>query len=154
MITTAMLALSAFTMLPDCLPFATLSRSPARRGPREEVQVCVGRGDDRGHFTFARAASSAGGEQTRFTATSRACPAALPILQRMETLALPTPDVPGYGDEARRLTLDGIEYRLETLATFGDRGGKVQLTSNVGTPLAEWAEAIFGALEGCWRPAG
>ena len=151
MITTSLLAVAASAMLPECLPFATLSRSPARRGGREQIQICVGRDEDRGHFTFAHTAFARDNAETRSAANSRTCAAVLPVLHRMETLAMPTPDVPGYGTDLNTLTLDGVAYRLETLATYGDRGGKLELSSNVGTPLAAWSDAMFGALESCWR---
>lgn len=151
MITTGLLALTASAMLPECLPFATISRSPARRGGREQVQICVGRDEDRGHFLFTHTAFARDNAETRSAANTRTCPAVLPILQRMEALAMPTPNVPGYGPDLNTLTLDGVSYRLETLATYSDRGGKVELSSNVDTPLAAWSDAMLGALEGCWR---
>ncbi|TPG51681.1 hypothetical protein EAH76_16855 [Sphingomonas glacialis] len=60
-------------------------------------------------------------------ADSRGCPAMLPVLKAMRTLAVPRPTVPGMEQRLGSIIVDGIGYRLRTQARFDGGGGAVGL---------------------------
>jgi hypothetical protein len=50
------------------------------------------------------------------------------------------------------LTMDGTTYRLESEAQAPyTNNGRMMLQTNVETPLAQWVDRMFAALEPCWR---
>jgi hypothetical protein len=82
-----------------------------------------------------------------------ACPAALPVLKRLERLKMPQPDVPGFGRDANIIIMDGASYRLSGIARHADgQPGDYSIESNRHSPLARWADKLFQVLEKCWKP--
>jgi hypothetical protein len=69
----------------------------------------------------------------------------------MRKLEAPQPDPPGIDPNQQiSITMDGVGYLLRAPATFGDKSGKLTMSSNIGTPLAEWVETSLKRLENCW----
>jgi hypothetical protein len=68
----------------------------------------------------------------------------------MAAVNLPAPAPYGIG-KGSYIVLDGIEYRLKAPASYAGAPGTVEITSNIGTPLANWVEASLVALEPCWK---
>jgi hypothetical protein len=60
------------------------------------------------------------------------------------------PDVPGLGSEIAELVLDGVSYTLEAPGRVGKGYGRFSISSNIGTPLARWADTTLAVLEPCW----
>ena len=91
--------------------------------------------------------------RARAWTSTEVCPAALPVLRRLERLAMPHPDVPGYRRGANVIIMDGARYRLNGIARHADgQPGDYSIESNVGSPLAQWIDKLFSVLEKCWRP--
>lgn len=84
-------------------------------------------------------------------ASSKTCPAVLPVLKQLERLRLPQPDVPGIGRDYDKIVMDGVQYRLNGTSRHVDgQPGDYAIESNTRTPLAKWADALFRSLDGCW----
>lgn len=86
------------------------------------------------------------GKPLQWTDTLR-CPAAADAIEAMR--AIQTHPNPPPNDDLI-LTMDGVAYELDAPADFGPRTGRLRMTSNVGTPLAKWADATLTALAPCW----
>lgn len=101
------------------------------------------------------------GDETQRTQESHAkaadCPQIEARLHALETLAPPQIMLPGIGPTERPPipVLDGVAYRLQSgWVIFGETDiGGIELSSNVGTPLAVWTDETFAALEPCWTQA-
>jgi hypothetical protein len=131
--------------------WGTLTRKPALRlqSVKVEIGTIVGRRGPEGiHFWLKRTLTDRDRVETGWT-TTLACPAARPALARMEEVSA-SPDVPGLGNEELEITLDGVSYTLETPGRIGRGYGRFAISSNVGTPLAGWADATLATLEPCW----
>jgi len=66
---------------------------------------------------------------------------------------MPLIDVPTVGrDDRQRPPLDGVTYSLWSHSpTWPDAFGySVQVSSNRGTPLAEWSQRLRNTLHDCW----
>lgn len=86
-------------------------------------------------------------------ARASGCPGAVQALEALEHLPAPIIDVPTLGNEERfSPPLDGVTYRLWSRWPKwpGAIGYEVSLESNVGTPLAEWAQGFRATMEPCW----
>jgi hypothetical protein len=81
-----------------------------------------------------------------------ACPAALPVLQRLEAISAVTHDVSGFGREEEVFLLEGTGYTLEGNAIHADgQAGSFRISSNIGSPLGDWAADLLFALNPCWK---
>jgi len=120
---------------------------------RTSETVCVGRDPDgrAGDYLLRRVATDAHRHATTTWVRTRNCPAALTRIQELEDLAMPRPDLPGFGQEVQEITLDGAGYRLTTSALYGGTLSQIAVESNVGTPLANWIDQALTALRPCWR---
>ncbi|MEA3045880.1 MAG: hypothetical protein QOJ53_212 [Sphingomonadales bacterium] len=122
---------------------------------RSEIEVEIGvlqRQRSTRHYWFRRASARDGFGPPEY-ATTAECPIAHDRLESLEQIPMPVPDLPGFGRESTQIILDGAQYVLETPALHQDgQSGDLKLTSNVGSPLARWIDALIAALEPCWRP--
>jgi hypothetical protein len=96
------------------------------------------------------------------TLTAEECPALLEELAALERLRLPSIDVPGVGREPNPRTalgaiMDGYDNRLWTRNAGWDRRmlfvDDVEISGNIGTPVASWGDSTLAALAPCWREA-
>ena len=86
-------------------------------------------------------------------ATVAECPGADAVLIELESLPLPQVDVPLLGREDRQgPPLDGVGYSLWFQYGKWPDGFAYSATvaSNVGTPLARWADRFRQTMEPCW----
>lgn len=155
-----LLAALVSTLQPDELTGCTmlrLSRAPSRsrRLLREQIDVCAQRGQpgDERHFTFTLRRSPRGAPDVTRQTSSQACPAARQRLIAAESLPMPTIEIL---PRARPVIViaDGVGYQLQVRwAPYRDEGqqGSLTIGSNANTPLAQWADSLFEALEPCWR---
>jgi hypothetical protein len=116
----------ATTIEPDLkqlFVFATVERRPSfepttrvRIGTFEPFQENSGRS-----YWFIRERENEQKQVTDRAATStEACPAALSIVQSLEELELPRPDVIGYRRDYDVIVTDGIHYRLSGVVRHPD----------------------------------
>jgi hypothetical protein len=93
--------------------------------------------------------------------TAEDCPALLGQLAALESLPLPTIDLPRVGHEpppgvVPSPQFDGDDNRLWTRSAGWDRrllfANDIEISGNVGSPVALWADEMLTALEPCWRP--
>lgn len=81
------------------------------------------------------------------------CPAAMQALRNVEQLTMASPRIPVKGGVSDGyIVLDGTSYTLDvnSSALQGQATGAIQMSSNVGTDLAKWADALLLALKPCW----
>lgn len=86
-------------------------------------------------------------------ADSRTCSGLVDSVAAMEDLELPTLSVPVFGtQDIPLMTLDGVGYELRSrMSLWGDHAGyDALISSNVGTPLADWVENFRSTAEACW----
>jgi hypothetical protein len=95
-----------------------------------------------------RGVTDARGKRTDW-AESRTCPAVVPMLAAARRIPMPRVAPYGVSDDPIIVTGDGRSYMLQAPATWPSVG-EVTVTSNEGTPLAEWMNASLTALEPCW----
>lgn len=89
-------------------------------------------------------------------ATSHDCPAIEPLLLGMEEIPPPRIDVPVLGrDDRVHPPTDGVSYDLWSRwpSWPTSRGYALQMSSNVGSPLANWVQTAQRELAPCWREA-
>ncbi|MFT3966058.1 MAG: hypothetical protein QM690_09270 [Sphingobium sp.] len=93
-----------------------------------------------------------GSAETMAWADSRRCSPLHPLIAAMRDLEPLRPDPPGFNDDAAlSLAVDGTLYRLEGSGRTGDRqSGRFSMSTNVGTPLAAWADRLEAELKPCW----
>ncbi len=115
------------------------------------VTVCVRRDPEGEGYMLRRTLSQGPSQPNTSWALTRNCPSAVPHLTGIESLPLPKPDLSGFGQEAQTIVLDGALYQLSAPALYGGEGGEIHVSSNIGTPLAEWIDSILAALDPCWR---
>jgi hypothetical protein len=135
---------------PDC---RDVSFSKALALARTRQMTCVERNRELNVWSLRRTVTDRRGASPATYTDTSACPAVLPILQAVESLELPRPNLHGFGDELEVITMDGAEYTLTTSAPYGGNDSDLTVRSNVGTPLARWIDAALTALEPCWRTA-
>ncbi|QGZ95883.1 hypothetical protein [Terricaulis silvestris] len=89
------------------------------------------------------------------------CPALLDQLAALESLPLPTIDLPRVGNELPPTVVpspqfDGDDNRLWTRSAGWNRRllftNDIEISGNIGSPVALWADEMLAALEPCWRP--
>lgn len=152
--------------LGEARPFAVLRATGSFGAPMEVLSFYLywdkpyGAADRKRGFAVRRA-DSAGPpfppEPEITWATSWTCPALVPLLIRMESIPAPAIDVPMTGRDHGRpiFVADGTTYSLWARGPRWDgdatNGYDIQFSSNVGTPLADWAKAVQSELADCWR---
>lgn len=140
-------------------PFATLGVHGAFGTPNEILALYVYWTKPRlegGEKGFAvRKLSRSGTSQSIEWATSFNCPGLEDVLVDLETIPLPSIDVPTVGrDDRQAPPTDGVSYHLwSRYPTWPDSFGySVEMASNVKTPLAEWSDKFRQTLDNCWSP--
>jgi len=86
-------------------------------------------------------------------ATSFDCPGLEMTIIDLEALPMPLVDVPTVGRDNRKgPPTDGVVYSFwSRYPTWPDAFSySVQVSSNMGTPLAVWSERFRKTLDGCW----
>lgn len=88
-------------------------------------------------------------------AGSSECSQMKPLLVRLEGVPPPRVDLYGIGqDSAAAPVFDGVTYSL--WAAFPkwqeSLGYELSMSSNIGSPLAVWTEALLAGLQHCWKP--
>lgn len=92
--------------------------------------------------------------------TAEDCPAVLDQLAALESLPLPTIDLPRVGRDPPAGVVpspqfDGDDNRLWTRSAGWDRRllftNDIELSGNVGSPVALWADEMLATLRPCWR---
>jgi hypothetical protein len=84
-------------------------------------------------------------------ASTRTCPAAWAVVDRIEVIGMPWLDAPGAGRASGSEVLDGADYVLEAPALHpSGMAGRARIESNGGTALADWVDAMMRTLEPCW----
>jgi hypothetical protein len=116
--------------------FATIERKPSWED-RIRVRVGTFRGmesDSGSTYWFTREIED-GSERVKAKAwtSTDSCPAALPVLRRLETLKMPQPDVPGSRRDANIIIMDGATYRLSGNARHADGQSGVTRSKAIGT---------------------
>lgn len=92
-------------------------------------------------------------------ADTRSCPGSVDQLRALQRLRMPQPDVPRIdeGVAANEIILDGATYSLRMDGAWQGRnnfnGTTLAIASNVGTPLAQWVDAMLATLKPCWKDA-
>ncbi|MDQ0250231.1 hypothetical protein J2W22_002295 [Sphingomonas kyeonggiensis] len=85
------------------------------------------------------------------------CPGAMNVLLEVERLTMPSPRLPlvTRSMQGGYIVMDGTSYDLEVASSSLQQQdtGPIHISSNVGTDLAKWADALSAALENCWVPA-
>jgi hypothetical protein len=137
-------------------PWAEFSASPALK--RETVRVEVGTlGYDRERkqleYWMRRSFKGPKDENVTWTDSVR-CPAVREVVRAMHDVAAPRPAPPGIDEPSNIVvTADGTGYQLRAPGRYGDLMARVEMSSNVGTPLARWVDSSLGALDRCWSDA-
>lgn len=83
-----------------------------------------------------------------FVATSIGCPAVRSVIASMRDLTMPHPAPYGIAGDGPGIVLDGTTYELE--APTDSPSVRMVVSSNIGSPLADWVDGAFRALEPCW----
>ncbi|MBS0296345.1 MAG: hypothetical protein JSR45_08535 [Proteobacteria bacterium] len=87
-------------------------------------------------------------------ASSDTCPVLAPVTAELEQLRAPLIRVPGVKHATEPdLLLDGVAYSLWAHGAVYEGGramGAVQMTGNVDSPLAKWAQSAEARLKDCW----
>lgn len=150
-----LIAQSEAAPAPALPSFLRLDVDPALGLGHRQLEVGIlPREGSRPDYWFRRTSPRDASLPPAYTST-RDCPAARAVLESLEQLAMPAPDVPGTGRAVGVIVLDGVGYSLEARAIHADsQSGQVRLTGNVGSPLARWAQAMEAALAPCWQPQG
>lgn len=79
---------------------------------------------------------------------SRACGGAAEAVRRLRSVPMPAPV---YAGDPEEIILDGVGYQVRFQAHYGSESGfPIELSSNVGTPLARWVRETFAILKPCW----
>lgn len=157
-----------YPLLGDTGPFAAVARHVSF-GEREEFALYVLRdrrdhAEDRTPYLVVRREVSTVEDwnaepedwvvtRTLTWADSRTCSGLVDNVAAIEDLQLPTLSVPIFGSQdIPLLTLDGVNYELRSrMSLWGYRGGyDALISSNVGTPLADWVENFRSMAEPCW----
>jgi hypothetical protein len=117
------------------------------------VKVSIGTSDASQRPTvywFRRSIDKPGEEKRVDQVDTRACPRLLDALRALENLPAPKPAPPFLSSDEISVTVDGIGYALTIPAAYANRStGDMTLTSNIGTPLAEWIEQTLATIEVC-----
>lgn len=99
-----------------------------------------------------RLTTGPGGDKIEWARISD-CPGASEALEALERLQAPIVDVPTLGAEERVFPPpDGVTFALWSRWPKwpGAIGYELSLTSNLGTPLADWAQSFKTTMASCW----
>ena len=137
---------------PQPLPrdvWAAISSSASLARKSQTVEFLRGGASADADDVILRLISSGPGEAPKTMWThSRACGGAAEAVRRLRSVPMPSPVYPGDPEE---IVLDGVGYRVRFQAHYGSEMGlPVELSSNVGTPLARWVSETFAILKPCW----
>jgi len=105
------------------------------------------------YWIVRRVAGSRLRRQTVQWADSRSCPAVRSMLEGLQALRAPLPDIPGVGPPHELvLTADGESHDLWlNLAIYpNDARGDLRMEGNVGSPVGDWWQAALPTLKACW----
>lgn len=86
-------------------------------------------------------------------ADSRSCPAVRTMIEDLQALRAPLPDIPGVGPPREMvLTADGESHDLWlNWAIYpNDARGDLRMSGNVGSPVGDWWQAALPTLKTCW----
>lgn len=145
-------------MLGHFTPFATVEVQGAFGTPDEVLGLYVfwtklrDEGGQKG-FAVRRVSLSATSERRIEWATSFACRGLEDVIVDLETLPMPTIDVPTAGAEYTPAPVaDGVTYSLWSRSPTwsGASSYSIEVSSNVGTPLADWSQRLRSTLAPCW----
>jgi hypothetical protein len=101
---------------------------------------------ERGEHTVRIIRKQEGAVEVR-RATSTTCPAVSDAVSSFRTVPMPQPQFPDQGTKDVR---DGRTYIVRFDARYGDDdAGVVELSSNMGTPLADWVDKLLAKLGSC-----
>jgi hypothetical protein len=151
----AALALTTQLSADDGDALIRFSKEPARSAVITEIAISYrwtrSGGQD---YLFRKTVRRSGGTavETQWT-DAKSCPGAQMVLRTLASFTLPKPSVPDYDGLAPRGSFrDGTLYKLEAEAAAPYIDGRLMLTSNEGTPLAEWVDSSLENLAPCWSP--
>lgn len=148
------LALAAsVAQAPLPLQWAQFGRSGALSGVTETVDVATGKRKGEADFPYRLRFTktlSGGAPQVRW-AESAACPAVRAVIASMRNIKMPSPAPYGMPGGSMEVIVDGTGYFIT--APSSDIGGKLTISSNIGSPLALWIDASFKRLAPCWTTA-
>jgi len=134
-------------------PWLTFSRAPAFDQRITIVEVGTASADaGEWHYWFRRTVRKGRATQVWFADTMR-CPAARWVVDEAKNVAPPQITFPGDPSTADEIivTADGVGYMIEVGARYGKNiGSDIRFTSNVHTPLADWADESLRRLDSCW----
>lgn len=133
---------------PTTTGWATLTISPALR--RTTTTIVFGGAIDRStHKVVPWVRRDAGA--TSSYADSRSCPGVARTIAALAALEPVRPRVPN-SDADLEIVMDGVGYTLDVESSYGAATGtRLRISTNVGTPLADWAVLVERELEGCWQ---
>ena len=122
-----------------------------------EMSIGTLEGDPGPEGYWVRRTLSGPNRQTAtITTDTRRCAGILPVLKALDTLPTPhiiTPlreTVDTGGVTNLTVIADGVGYSLSVPADYGRRAGDgLTITSNVGTPRADWVERLQAAVRSC-----
>lgn len=134
------------------LPFAVLEVWRPSRMRTETLGLYTG---PLRQMTIRRITPAGNRTNTISWVSAASCPGAASILHELEDLPVPMIDVPHYGrsiDNSEDVVLDGARFKLWAQRPVWTRSTAygVEVESNLGTPLAQWAERLKQVLEPCW----
>ena len=121
--------------------------------PHVDIDVAIGTTrSDKGDVTYwVRRSTRRPRQWVEVSSTdSVRCPAILEMVRSMRDLPVPRPAPPLQDSTDIVVTADGTGYELH--APIASPGMDVTLSSNVGTPLADWVEGSLTALGQCLPP--
>lgn len=156
-----LLALAAIAAIAEPVsaqePLVTFEKSPALDLEGVKVEVSILRPPNSGplQYAFKQTIVGRNGEkrgQPYYTDTLY-CPQALRALQQLSDLPGPQPGLVGLEkNPPKEIIVDGTGYRLSVATALPYLQGHMTLSSNIGTPLAQWVDEALKTLEPCWRP--
>lgn len=145
--------LATFTSAAEPVPFLTFTRS-ATGLATTQIEVGVLPGSNQGQYWFRRVDTGRNGILISWTDTQSCAGSRESVVVAATQVAPPEVAVPGIPvteDGSVILTLDGVQYSLESRSHYdGNISSSLSFTSNAGTPLANYVEDSIAALETCW----
>jgi hypothetical protein len=123
----------------------TIDVGPLQNAQRERI------------FLFVRSVGHGDNIQISW-ADTKTCPAAMWVVEEAINVPPPRIHVPGVKDPTAgkelTLTMDGVAYSLSSGARYGSGiSSTIRMTSNWGTPLANWVDESLRRLQPCWKNA-
>ena len=135
------------------LPYswAEFGRAGALSRITEKVEVATDRDRKTSEFPYILRFARTDGDAhvTVRWADSRDCPIVTTVIHGMSDLKPPAIQPYGIPGESFSVVMDGTGYFLS--APSADLQGRIQISSNVHTPLARWVDDAFTRLAPCWR---